>query len=1087
MKLSEYAIRKPITAVMIALSVIVLGAISLFRLPLMYAPNVSWPSMYINASYPSSSPEEIERGITRPIEEIMGTLSGVKALKSRSYDSRCWVRLEFGFGTDMDLVLVHVRDRLDQVKGQLPDDLERITIRRWNTEDWAILEYRLTWLKGDEHELSDIYKQTILPRLQRLQGVGSVEMHGIDNRVLLVDVDQNLLNTYKMDVRSLSRMIRNNNINTSAGYVDLGGKRIAVRSVGEFEEVSQIRDLPIREDIELHDVADVTYDYPEKRFFERLDGRDAVSIEIRKASTANLVSTAKRVAAEMEAIKAEVGEEKLRIHLVRDRSLDVTNGIKNLAKSAMLGGLLAILVIFVFLRNFRSTLIIGSAIPISVLCVFMMMYFLRQFFGSSITLNLISMMGLMVAVGMLVDPAVVALENIYRKRFDEGQDAITAALEGSKEIGMPVLAAALTTVCVFVPIIFVSDSGGSLWMKDFAVTVCISVVASLCVALTLIPLAASRGFQSRGAWLDKWLKAGLGILVAGLIALVVWSEGISQIFAVIRDNVVWVVNGLGSVPPLAWGGLAVLIVVPALVYYRFRKLGIKGLYARFIRDTLRYRWSTVVVACVILGLGFHLYSKIEKRRYRWQPTRRIDVSVDVPRSYDVNDALALFEEVEGRLIPKKEELDVDAIRTRFSNRRSNRITLYLVDADKGKLSTDEVKKKVMALMPKDIPGVKFKAGRSRGGGDIGVGIEIKGRNPEILAVLAEDVKLRMEGIKGVHEVETSLESGQEEIQVTVNRQKARRYGLSTRQIATTLATALGSRGNSKFKTEEREIDIRLQLKEEDRANLEQLKNTVFESDAGDMVSFASLAKFQLKKGPRAIERQDRMSTVDVFANTEQKARFKVGTEMRRRMSEIPMPVGYSWQMDRRFRRIASEQGETNFTMIFAALLIYLIMASLFESYIHPFTIMFSISFAFTGVSIGLYSLNIPMDTNAFYGLLILFGIVVNNGIVLIDHINRYRAQGLSRKEAIVLGGQDRLRPIAMTAITTILGLTPLVVPMIYGTAEGYARRWGPIGLVVVSGLTVSTMMTLVLLPTIYSLMDDLAQYTKRLAASVRTT
>jgi HAE1 family hydrophobic/amphiphilic exporter-1 len=1084
MKLSEYAIRKPITAIMIALSVIVLGAISLFRLPLMYAPNVSWPSMYINASYPSSSPEEIERGITKPIEEIMGTLSGVKAIKSRSYDSRCWVRLEFGFGTDMDLMSVHVRDRLDQVRGQLPDDLERVTIRRWNTEDWAILEYRLTWLKGDQNELSALYKQTILPRLQRLQGVGSVEMHGIDERVLLVDVDQNLLNTYKMDVRSLSRTIRNNNVNTSAGYVDVGGKRVAVRSVGEFEEVSQIRDLPIREDIELHDVADVTYDFPEKRFFERLDGRDAVSVEIKKASTANLVSTAKRVTAEMNAIKAEVGDEQLRIHLVRDRSLDVTNGIKNLARSAMLGGLLAILVIFVFLRNFRSTLIIGSAIPISVLFVFMMMYFLRQFFGSSITLNLISMMGLMVAVGMLVDPAVVALENIYRKRFDEGKDALTAAIEGSKEIGMPVLAAALTTVCVFVPIIFVSDSGSSLWMKDFAVTVCISVIASLCVALTLIPLAASRGFQDRGAWLDRWLKGGLLALIVGTISLVIWSEGLSQILALIRDNLVWVVKGLGSVPPLVWGGLAVLILVPALLYYKYRKLGIKGIYARFVRGTLRYRWSTVVVACVVLGAGFHLYSKIEKRRYRWQPTRRIDVSVQVPRSYDVNDALALFAEVEGRLIPKKEELDVDAIRTRFSNRRSNRITLYLVNADEGKLSTDEVKKKVMALMPKDIPGVKFKAGRSRGGGDIGVGIEIKGRNPDILAILAEDVKLRMEGIKGVHEVETSLESGQEEIQVTVNRQKAQRYGLSTRQIATTLATALGSRGNSKFKTEEREIDIRLQLKEEDRANLEQLKNTVFESSAGDMVSFASLANFELKKGPRAIERQDRMSTVDVFANTEQKARFKVGTEMRKRMSEIAMPAGYSWQMDRRFRRIAADDKETDFTMIFAALLIYLIMASLFESYIHPFTIMFSISFAFTGVSIGLYSLNIPMDTNAFYGLLILFGIVVNNGIVLIDHINRYRAQGLSRKEAIVLGGQDRLRPIAMTAITTILGLTPLVVPMIYGTAEGYARRWGPIGLVVVSGLSVSTLMTLVLLPTIYSLMDDLANYTKRLAASV---
>jgi HAE1 family hydrophobic/amphiphilic exporter-1 len=321
----------------------------------------------------------------------------------------------------------------------------------------------------------------------------------------------------------------------------------------------------------------------------------------------------------------------------------------------------------------------------------------------------------------------------------------------------------------------------------------------------------------------------------------------------------------------------------------------------------------------------------------------------------------------------------------------------------------------------------------------------------------------------------------------VNRLRARRDGLSPRQIATTIATSLGTRGSSKFKTADGEVDITVQLKEEDRANLEQLKNTVFESDAGNLVSFGSLADFRLQKGPRSIERQDRMSTAEVFANTEQTTRFRVGKEMMKRMQQIPLPEGYSWQMDRRFRWIAQEQSQDHFTMIFAALLIYLIMAALFESYVHPFTIMFSISFAFTGVAFSLYSLGVPMDSNAYYGLLILYGIVVNNGIVLIDQINRYRRQGLPRQQAIVRGGQDRLRPIAMTAATTILGLAPLVVPMIYGTAEGSARRWGPIGLVVVSGLMVSTLLTLIILPTVYSLMDDLARYARRVAASARAT
>ena len=1088
MKLSEYAIRKPITTVMVAISVMVLGVISLFRLPLEYLPDFSWPAMYINVNYPSSSPGEIEREITRPIEEVLGTLSHVKALSSNSYDSRSSVRIEFDFGTDMDLMAVQVRDRLDQVRGDLPDDVEQIQIRRWNTEDLPILTYNLIWMGSDESELSDVYKQTVLPRLQRLEGVGSVDMRGIDEKALLVEVDQNLLNAHHLDIRALSWAIRNNNVNVSAGYVQDADKRFSVRSIGEFEEVDQIRRLPIRNGIEIGHVADVTYDYPEKRWFERLDGRNAVTVEIRKSSTANLVATADLVKAEMAGILTEVGNDRLRAQIVRDRSLDVTKGISSLSQSAILGGILAISIIFIFLRNFRSTLIIGSAIPISVLCVFMTMYLMRQFFGATITLNLMSMMGLMVAIGMLVDPAVVALENIFRKRFDEKQDAWTAALEGSHEIGMPVLAAALTTICVFVPIVFVTDSRSSLFMRDFALTIVISVIASLCVALSLIPLAGSRAFRKDASRLDLWLKIGLSSILLGIIAHQVYTTGPQVVVHWVRASLTHLLGGLSAVPPLAWGLLGALLTVIAVLYgyCRARKIRPKALYARMVNTPLRYRWTTVAVSCALLVTGYHFYTKIEKQPYRWQPTRRVSFLVELPRNYDTEDALALFQQIENILLPRKKELDIEAISTRFSNRRSNSITIYLVSADEGKLTTDEVQKRVQALIPQDIPGVRIKAGRSRRSSNTGVGVDIKGRNPEVLAMLAEDIKLRMQDMQGVHEVETSLESGLEEIRVTVNRQRAQRYGLSPRQIATTISTALGTRGNSKFKTDDREIDISVQLKEEDRATLEQLKNAVFESDNGDLVSFASLADFQVKKGPNTLERQDRMSTVTVFANTEQWARFSVGREMMARMQEIPLPNGYTWQMDRTFRWMSQEQGETSFTMLFAAVLIYLIMASLFESYVHPFTIMFSICFAFIGVSIGLYTFNLALDSNATYGMLILFGIVVNNGIVLIDHINRYRKQGLFRREAIVRGGQDRLRPILMTATTTILGLTPLVIPMIYGTAEGNARRWGPIGLVVISGLMVSTLLTLIILPTIYSLMDDLARYTKRMVASARS-
>lgn len=1079
MKMSEFAVNKPITTVMVVISVMVLGVISLFRLPLEYMPSITFPAMYISVDYPSSSPQEVERLIARPIEEIMGTLSSVKGISSTASGSSARIRLEFAMDADMDLVAVHVRDRLDQVRNLLPDDVNRVEIRRWNFDEFPILEYSLTWAGTDDNELVDVYNQVILPRLQRLEGVGNVALEGLDEKVLLVNVDQNKLSAHNLDFRTINRALSNNNTNISAGYIADGSRRLPVRAIGEYEIMDQIAAQPLRSNINLNDVADVTYDYPEKKSFERLDGRESITLEIQKSSTANMVSTANLVRAELDVILDEVGREKLKAMIVRDRSNDVTTGISNLAQSAISGGILAVIAIFIFLRNFRSTLIIGSAIPVSALCVFLIMYFMRQFTGATITLNLISMMGLMVAIGMLVDPAVVALENIFRKRYDENLDPKTAALEGSDEIGVPVLAASLTTICVFVPIIFVTDSRAALFMRDFAITVVISVIASFFIALSLIPLATSRAFRDGLERLDLVLKTCVGLTaIAGIYALFTYTDyTLGSLF----DTVQQFFTALLGVSTNTKITVGVLFAFIGFLVVRYRNLGLKGAYERLIVTTLHYRWATLSTAVIILFGGNYIYSKIEQQPYRFQRSGQVSLSVELPRSYDVHAARAIFKQVEELLLPLCDELDIAALGTRYSTRRSNTITLYLKPPEESKLSSDEIQAKVMDLLPTDIPGVRFKTGRSRGG-SVGVGVEIKGRNPQVLEILAEDIRLQMQGLPGVNEVDTSLESGTEEIRVTVNRERAQRYGLSPQEVASTIASALGTRGGTQFKTPDGEIDITVQLREEDRATLEQLKNSEFESDAG-MVTFASLANFDLQKGRNTIQREDRMSTVSVFANTESNARFRVGMMMQARMQEISLPKGYSAEMDRSFRWMAEEQSQDSTIMLFAAVLIYIIMASLFESYVHPFTIMFCIGFAFIGVALGLYSTGISMDSNAKYGLLILFGIVVNNGIVLVDHINRYRRQGLFRRDAIIRGGQDRLRPILMTATTTIIGLMPLVLPMLYGNADGTARRWGPIGLVVVSGLSVSTLMTLVLLPTVYSLMDDLSHYAKRVVAA----
>jgi HAE1 family hydrophobic/amphiphilic exporter-1 len=379
-------------------------------------------------------------------------------------------------------------------------------------------------------------------------------------------------------------------------------------------------------------------------------------------------------------------------------------------------------------------------------------------------------------------------------------------------------------------------------------------------------------------------------------------------------------------------------------------------------------------------------------------------------------------------------------------------------------------------------------GRSRSwsGSELGVEVQLQGIDADVLEVLAEEVKLRMAQLPGVLTVDSSLEDGEEEIQVSVDREQALSYGVSASEVASTISTALGTRRTTDFKAPEREIGVVVQLEEADRLNLEQIKNTTFEGRDQTRVQLGALADFDYAEGPRTLQREDRQQTVTVFANTtDRRAAMKLTPAVTAMMVDLRLPPGYSYDLGRASRWVQQDTDETDFTLIFALLLIYLIMASLFESLIHPFTIMFAIPFSLIGVAVGLFAMDIPLDSNGTLGLLILFGIVVNNGIVLVDHINQYRREGMPRREAILRGGQNRMRPILMTAATTMLNLMPLVLPMIYGTSEGFSRRWGPVGLVVVSGLMTSTILTLVLAPTLYSLLDDLSLWMRRVARAAR--
>jgi len=1027
MQLSEFSVNKPITTLMIILSIIVLGYISLSMLPLQQMPDISFPSLTVMVPYQSSSPQEVEKYITIPIEDAMSTVSYLKKITSTSSNNSARVSLEFDKKANMDLMAMEVRNRIDIVRKDLPSDIRQIRIFRFQPNDRPIINFSVAW-GGESYKLYDIIK-IIERRIQRIEGVADVELRGMDEKQILIDVNQNALKSHKVDIYNLASSIRTGNRNLSGGYIRDGGKKYTVRSIGEFRSVSEIAELPVKgNQIKMKDVADVRYDFPEKTRYQRLNGVDAITFSVRKSSTANIVEVCDKVKSVLAGLQKEDGMENLNIRVFRDQSEEINKSLDSVWQAGILGAFFASLVLFFFLRKIRSTLIILLAIPVSVICSFLFMYIMRTMLKFNLTLNMVSLSGLMVSVGMLVDNGVVVLENIFRHKQEEGSDAKQAAIRGSSEVSVPIIAATLTTIIVFIPLIFIQQEGIGQFMKDFGLVICVALIASLVIALTLIPLLSSQIFTGKERGKSKFIIA------------------------------------------------------------------LTGIYTKIINWSLNHRFTTLIAVFAIFGMSLFLFTKIEQEFEPPAPSRDLQFNVEIPRSFTLQEVIDLFTGIEDTLLAHKDDLDIYNITTNFgkvSSRtsmfmRGNNIDITLKDISESKISsTTEVQERIQALLPQ-IVGVNYRFGRmhGRGGREMGVSIQLKGLNTDVLQVYAEEVKTRLEDLPGVKNVDTSLERGEEEVRVSVDRTRANKLGLSSAQVARSISSALSERATSRFKTPNGEVDINLRLREEDRVNIQQLENMAFQNMQTEMVPLNNVANLRLQRGPQAIQREDHQTIVSVYANTERMDMFALRDLITKRLAGLRLPPGYSWSLGSNWRMFQESQQASFFSILLALALIYIVMASLFESYVHPFTILFSVPFALIGVFVLFVITRTSLNSISNLGILMLLGIVVNNGIILVDAINRYRKEGLPIRDAIVKGGQVRMRPILMTATTTILGLFPMVVPVLFpqwfAPSEGRAGYFGQVGIAIVGGLTTSTFLTLIIIPTLYSVIDDMTLWFKRL-------
>ena len=1023
----RFAVERKVTMGMAVLGILVLGWISLKRLPLEYLPSFSSQNISVNAPYPSSSPEEVERLIVRPLEDALSTINGIERLSATASADQATVNITFLDGTDMDLASVEVRDRVERARHLLPDDFERLTIRRFQSTDIPVIRFDISadWPK---ERLFDFADNILRRRLERLEDVAQVDVRGIRTPELQVNLDPTRMRAHRVDVRSLVALLRSSNLNVSAGEVREGSRKLLVRTVGEFASPQEVRELPLNAaGLRLGDVAEVSYTFPRQEQFNFLNGVEALTVSVNKVSGGNLLAVVDRVKREIKEIERLPQAEGLATRIYRDSSVDVRKGLSQLSDAGLIGGGLAILAVFGFVRRFRTTALVAIAIPISVVATFVLIYLLRQAGVSDITLNVISLAGLMLALGMLVDNSVVVIESIFRHRNDLGEDSRTAALAGASEVALPIVASTATTICVFLPLIFLSAGGRfKLYFENIATTICLVIVASLAVALTVVPMVAAlllRGQTSRPSRFIDWMV---------------------------------------------------------------------GFYGRSLRFTLRHRFAFVLSILAMFAGSVHLFTTIERTFAARSMERQVDVHVDTPRQYSLTQTEALFDEVYAILDDQREELDIVDIayayrrgggRSRRGWSRSRQFSVYLKDEDDSKLNTTEARDRIRELLPVKA-GVTLRIATGRGRhGSTGIEVELSGDDPIVLELLSREVADAIGDMSTIRDVDVSMESGDEEIHVDVGRERTVQAGLSTQAVAATVNNALSSRAVSHFKTGDREVDLVMQYREEDRETLDQLKNVPIYSEA-TALPLGALADFRFVAGPKSIERENHRAKLTVSANTtSQAASFGALRTVTGIMNEIPMPPGYEWSFGRWNRYQQRDQDTGLFALLFALPLVYMLLAALFESFAQPFTIMVSVPFAFIGVGVVMKLFNQAWDTMTMIGVIILVGVVVNNAIVLINHVNFLRKRGLTRNEAIIQGGQHRLRPILITAVTTILGMAPLVAPVLlpqwFGPLEGRAATWAPIGLVIVGGLTTSTFLTLMIIPTIYSLIDDLTVFMRR--------
>jgi len=1070
-RIIRFAVERPVTTSMATFAAVVFGLVALGRLDMKLLPDIRYPSVTVQTDFPNTAPLDVENLVTRPIEEAVGVVPGLRKVHSISQAGLSQVTLEFGWETDMDYTALEVREKVDLLS--MPDDARTPVLLKYDPALDPVLRIGVAG-RAPLVRLRALAEDVLKKEIESLQGVAAAKVSGGLEEEIRVEVDEARLSALGITISEVNQAIAQENVNASGGRLRDRNAEYLVRTLSRFENVESILDVTVAvregQPIRLADVAEVHRGHKERTEITHVDGREAVEIAVYKEGDANVVDVANRVKNHIQSI-AEALPEGVETSTLFDQSVFIAQAVREVRNNALIGGLLAILILYVFLRDFRSTVVIGISIPISIVATFILMY------GRGISLNVMSLGGLALGVGMLVDNSIVVLESIARKREErlrstgkaDGPADAEAVVKGTSEVAGAVAASTLTTVAVFVPIVFVVEGVTGQIFRDQALTVTFSLLISLAVALTVTPMILSLGRRRRrytgpadgpSTWQELVPETGrLPRPLRAAPAAVLIGAPAATIRGVRRA-------GRGT------GGFAGRLLRPALGAFERGFVFLARTYDRLLTAALRRRGlvlaavaGLVVVAAVLLaGLGTELIPPMSQGE--------LTLSVELPEGTPLSRTDKIVGTIgrELRKIPGIELVSANVGISRegggtVARRKENRADIHLSLASATHELEDRVLVGVREVFSRHAD-VSMKVRRpSLLSFSTPLEVDVYGWELGALMDTADRVAEELGGLRGARDVRVSMVPGSPEIRVTFDRDKLNRLGLRLSDVAGVVRGKVRGEVATRFRDRDKHIDVRIQNREDQRGTLTAIRDLIVAERDGVPIRLGTVASMEVKRGPAEIHRLGRKRVAIVQANLAGRDLGSATAELERKLAGIPLPGGVSVELGGQNEEMGRSFRSLQLAILLAVFLVYLVMAAQFESFLYPFLIMFTVPLALMGAVIGLWMTGTPLSVIAAIGAIMLAGIVVNNGIVLVDRINQLRRRGLALTEAVQGAGSERLRPILMTTATTVLGL----LPMALGLGEGAELR-APLAITVISGLLVATLLTLVVVPVTYTLL-----------------